>query len=362
MKLSRHPSLTWTLSSTLVLALTFGLTMFSGSAAAPGSNPPNGNIVPTFNSLITTSDITAGGTLFVGTDIQPKTGTGLTLGADKVNFTKDIEAKGAGKVTGLLTADGGVKTDSITSTTPNDLLLNFLKITKPIVATKPVSISAYYGAAPTLAPDSIAFGFGSAGILIKKGPNGTGKLTADGDIETGNQFIGKGASIGGILTDGLSPTGSVDPKYQLALVDGNTTVNSSQFTLGAGTEFNSDFLNTYSNPTKSLFTGTVGVGGHLSAGSIGDFALHTFANGNGGNKVTVSPGNKGIASTLNCPATQVMLSCSLFSSQATLTPSVMMEIIYVAGKPIWKCGVDAYNAGASDADYYGSAVCFDPNG
>lgn len=475
MKLSRHPSLTWTLSSTLVLALTFGLTMFSGSAAAPGSTPPNGNIIPTFNAINTTSDITAGGYVYVGNGIKPKTGAGLTLDADKVNFTKDIEVAGGGiiskvlqvigsikgnggspllldsdavvsgnlnikgglggginidannitqktggvihigpgmldvtgklnapmgaslgttdvvslnafgkglfgsfestgaaLITGLLTADGGVKTNTISSTglTPDGLSslpisINNLIISKPVIASKPISLSAYVDAAngTKLRSDILSFGFGGSGILIKKGPNtnNTGSLTADGNIK-GGQLISNGATIGGIYTDGLSPTGSVDPSYQLALTSGTTTVNGSQFTLATGTEFNSDFLNTYSSPTKSLFTGTVGVGGHLSAGSIGNFTLHSFLNNNGGGKITVTPGNSGSSSILSCSAAEVMTSCSLYSAKPTVTSSVMMEIIYDAGKPIWKCSVNGFNAGSEDADYYASGVCFDPNG
>lgn len=403
MKFYQDSGFKWTVASTLVLASIIGMTTFAAHAAPPLANPPGGNISPKFSNLETAVDVIVGQNLKVGGDIRPASGNSFALNADKVNFTKDVEAKG------LVTAVGGVTTNIISSAL-NYVRINQLQINKPVIAGTPTALSAY-NAVPLATSDSLSFGFGGSGLSVKKGPNGSGKLTTDGDLRTNanlytdnNLFVTGVANMmtGGIKTLLIKAGESAQNDITL---DGNTTtINSPQFALGNQVEFNSDFLNTYSNPTKSAFTGDVGVGGKITGSNIVsngniDATAGTItgksivSNGNisatagtitgynisatnylkaaksigawtypsSGNRKVSGVNKTGAAATIDatCVAPAKIISCEAVTADPLENIEVRSRVI--TGGANTTCYVVGMSKTAAEVTYAAQATCFDPS-
>ncbi|MCX6733554.1 MAG: hypothetical protein NTX63_01955 [Candidatus Peregrinibacteria bacterium] len=361
----------WTAASTLVLASIFAMTSFSASAGAPIANPPGGNISPTFTNLTTATDVIVGKNLRIGDSIMPNSGTSFAIKADKVNFTKDVEVKGS------------VKTDIISSLL-NYVRINGLQINKPVVGQGGARTSlTAYDAVQLAASDALSFGFGSEGLFINKGPNGSGKLTTDGDLRTkSNAYVGNDIYVSNVThspsleTTGISATSGLPQGDDITLDGYTTTVKSPQFTLGSGVEFNSDFLTTYSGNTPvSAFTGNVGVGGDLSAysGAVTGYnvsalngikakkAIGAWYYPTSGNRTVSGVNQTGAAAIVDsaCIAPAKIVGCEAVTADPLQNIEVRARVL--TGGLNTTCYVIGMSKTAAQVTYAAQATCFDPS-
>lgn len=304
----------WTAASTLVLASIFAMTSFSANAGAPIANPPGGNISPTFTNLTTATDVIVGKNLRIGDSIMPNSGTSFAIKADKVNFTKDLEAKG-----NIVSSGGGITAEGGGWVTGWNLK----------------AVSTIMGTYADISQNIKAFGTITGKDVVADG--GSISATGGGEIKGWN----------------LKATSTVSGT--------NASFSQDINAVGKITGANIVSQGNISTTTGTISGKDLAISGHLKTGSVGAFNQMNLLGNNGGNSVLVAPGKVGAVSSVNCAAKyEQMLSCSVFSYQNTLTASTIISSKTGWGQD-WNCSVIAKNNGTTNAIYSAQAVCFDPN-
>ena len=293
----------------------------------PNTNPPGGNIVPTFSGLNVNSDATVGGFLKVGNNIKPK--SGVSLGLDgHVNITKGLDitpyvhngitdaalvakgdsvVNGTSRVDGLTSLNGGLKVKGVSSFDGNLI---------PIDAD------------------------GTLNIL--GGLNATGKATFT-ELVSAKLSLGGNLSNPGnsplYLADDVEVTGNIKGDTIQSLTSGGSVNFSSPANLTKGA--------TISSGNLSVKTGTV------TAAKVGTWSLAT-------NNVNLRsyPVGQMVAVSAGCPS-GIPVSC-----QGSFSISVSSSDRYFGSKIITgtnKC--EAYGqrdvASGKDAILVAQTLCFD---
>lgn len=359
MKFYQDSGFKWTVASTFVLASIFAMTSFGASAGAPIANPPGGNISPTFTNLTTATDVIVGKNLRVGDSIVPNIGKSFALAADKVNFTKDIEAKG---------------------TVLGNYLQSVLDITsgKDIIAGKDIKVTGVIkpnnGTDLELQADN---------VLTSNNLHVKGVTTFDNNIFLNGKTLSLdgGSNIllsGPIAADGNAVfNGTVEMNSSVVAnktfdVEGNSFFKKiAEFTSGIinyGTlsVSGTTFLKGNTNAEKNLIvSGNASVVGHLKAASIGDFVF--------GSDKPKSVAVKGTTRTTKfCPDKNYqMLSCTLrYFPDPMPTPDVYngkahIDSVFIdrLSDPngISYCDASVWNQYAVPILYQIQTTCFNPN-
>lgn len=114
---------------------------FVSAQTFPSTNPPNGNIVPTFNGLQVSGETTIDGFLNVGNNIRPKSGVSLGLDANVVNISKDLTVNKNGQFKENLTVEGDSTLKANLSVTGNSTLLGPLKVAGGFTVDGPIKFN-----------------------------------------------------------------------------------------------------------------------------------------------------------------------------------------------------------------------------
>ncbi len=93
-RFSSRSSLAVTSAFGLSILLALGTRFVAADNLVPYKTPPSGNVSPTFTSVETSGDVTAGGNLKVGNTIMPKQGTTLNLRAVDVVVNGNLQLGG----------------------------------------------------------------------------------------------------------------------------------------------------------------------------------------------------------------------------------------------------------------------------
>ena len=286
------------------------MTSFGASAGAPIANPPGGNISPTFTNLTTATDVIVGKNLRVGDSIVPNSGKSFALAADKVNFTKDIEAKGN------IVSDGG----NITATGGGSLNGWNVKATSTVMGTN-ADFSQNIKALGTV----------------------TGKdVVADG----GNISATGGGAISGW---NLKATSTVS----------GTNASFSQDINAAGKITGKDIV----------ASGTLSTNGHIKAASIGDFVFGSdkpiAVTKNGGVTSTTKYCPDNTSTILSCalryfgPGGNPMPTPNIYNGKAHIGNSSIDRFSDPSGIPF--CNATVWNQYDVAITYQIQTTCFNSN-
>lgn len=179
----------------LSLVFSLGTQLVSAGVNPPFVNPPSGNVNPTFTSLETVGDISAGQNLKVGNSIQPKTGTSLVLDAQNINLLGDLAFNRSLPTNANANVSFNIKEDPSGSNTPMLEIINGVNPNTSVIADVNGTLQVHSPFAPALGYVTLKNGHISAKSGIGKYYEVTGKTITRGAPNTATFDTSKASCV-----------------------------------------------------------------------------------------------------------------------------------------------------------------------